>query len=780
MKSRSYPESIARPPSTGPPQAQLQACNYCRTKKVRCEGGRPCTQCLTHYEECVFATSRRARRKRERNTGSTTAQRLLRLESLLSGGPDPVHDAAQSIRGHSSFSTNPAHESASNHSPCMDVASTPASISHRSASLSMMPDNHQHLYGIGLSDQNSHPMPIEHLGEKQALNAEASPLQSKLPQDVPVGFPGALPTPAKSSLEPPYVDIPRDHSRELPISDEVNTEEDSSLPSHESSNWEYNGPRSMMSICSPPAIAWVTSRVQAPGIRDSIRSFTRKITMRMKLQSHESMTLWQRSPEPSMDLARCYTEAFFQHSVEALIGIFDRSWFEGKLQHHFAHPPADNDSSWYALRNTVYAFGCRIHLNKTRSYTEAVESSLVFFKNALLVELDLLHQHSSKMSVQALTLMAYFTEGIGSPHLEFTLCSSAISLAVSKGLHRQPAAHWGLSQREIRQQNGLFWNLYCLDAQISLRSGRPPSIDDNDISCRALQHDGDSDVIFSSICIRLAQISRRVYRRLSSARALQQSTKELVRAVSELDNELDQYQRSISSLVSLEQALDPLAVSTVLPVNLVILLKYLYYSILFAIHTPLVLPWLNQNKLDRPEDFEQQVEYSCQTVAKAARAAILNTRFIHLDASTPVLLAIFVPNSSILALFLHILKNPCAPSVQSDIVLMDIASGFLSRLLLATDCTLSLSFITELPQHARAAQRAAEESAVGGTNHDIVHTAMRDTADNTEEGSTNLGLNPGLDSRPDANLENLDFELDIDGWNTLLPFSDMQEYFWLE
>lgn len=115
-------------------------------------------------------------------------------------------------------------------------------------------------------------------------------------------------------------------------------------------------------------------------------------------------------------------------------------------------------------------------------------------------------------------------------------------------------------------------------------------------------------------------------------------------------------------------------------------------------------------------------------------------------------LASFVPNSSMIALFVHILKSPLAPSVQSDIVLMDIASGFLSRLLLATDCTLSLSFITELPQHARAAVRAAEESSLGGISRDVLHTAVRDTTENAGEEHTNLRQDPGLDSHPDANV----------------------------
>lgn len=226
----------------------------------------------------------------------------------------------------------------------------PASTSQRSASLSIMPDNTHHLYGIDLSDHISQPVPVDHPGEEQALTAQDDLAPSTLPQQVPFIFSGMLQTPAKSVLEPPHVEVPRDYSRELPLSDEMNNEEDSSLPSYETVSRHAPtffqsllkcfpltvhllsqigsimvsskvapipchpltssqiGPRSMMSICSPPAIAWVTSRVQAPGIRESIRSFTRKVTMRLKIQSHDSMTLWQRSPEPSIDLARCYTE----------------------------------------------------------------------------------------------------------------------------------------------------------------------------------------------------------------------------------------------------------------------------------------------------------------------------------------------------------------------------------------------------------------------------------------------------------------------------------------
>jgi hypothetical protein len=65
-------------------------------------------------------------------------------------------------------------------------------------------------------------------------------------------------------------------------------------------------------------------------------------------------------------------------------------------------------------------------------------------------------------------------EAIGSPSLEYMLCSSAARLALSKGLHRKPSIQWGLSEVETLQRSLLFWSVYCYDRQISSRSGRPP------------------------------------------------------------------------------------------------------------------------------------------------------------------------------------------------------------------------------------------------------------------------------------------------------------------
>lgn len=69
---------------------------------------------------------------------------------------------------------------------------------------------------------------------------------------------------------------------------------------------------------------------------------------------------------------------------------------------------------------------------------------------------------------------AYYTEGVGSPHLEYTLISEAMRLATSKGLHRQPSVSQRLSVQAINSRCWLFWAIYSLDRQIASRSGRPP------------------------------------------------------------------------------------------------------------------------------------------------------------------------------------------------------------------------------------------------------------------------------------------------------------------
>lgn len=64
-------------------------------------------------------------------------------------------------------------------------------------------------------------------------------------------------------------------------------------------------------------------------------------------------------------------------------------------------------------------------------------------------------------------------ECLGSPALDYMLCSCAVRLAQSKGLHRQAAPAWNLSEAEIQHRNLLFWVIYTSEKHLAYKSGRP-------------------------------------------------------------------------------------------------------------------------------------------------------------------------------------------------------------------------------------------------------------------------------------------------------------------
>ena len=76
-----------------------------------------------------------------------------------------------------------------------------------------------------------------------------------------------------------------------------------------------------------------------------------------------------------------------------------------QLKGYFDRGVTNADPAWYALRNAVYASGCRIELSKYASIQEANQSAWGYFENALSVHTEILYFRASIVGVQALTLM---------------------------------------------------------------------------------------------------------------------------------------------------------------------------------------------------------------------------------------------------------------------------------------------------------------------------------------------------------------------------------------
>lgn len=109
--------------------------------------------------------------------------------------------------------------------------------------------------------------------------------------------------------------------------------------------------------------------------------------------------------------------AYFETSYDAVFGVIYRPAFEARLRSQFDQGSSfqDDNPSWYALRNTVYASGCRSVLGKDHSisFVDAQARAWSFFENALSVHTEILFNPTGLSAVQALTLMVITLFGRG-------------------------------------------------------------------------------------------------------------------------------------------------------------------------------------------------------------------------------------------------------------------------------------------------------------------------------------------------------------------------------
>ena len=437
----------------------------------------------------------------------------------------------------------------------------------------------------------------------------------------------------RSSSAAPYINELKDPEEAAPV------DQGESILSPQKINWEYHGPGSWLSICSEPGVRWVCDRTGAMDFTESARDLTQDWTRRLNLRRDLTRT---KAPELDIKTAWLYCTAYFEDSYDAVFGVVQRPAFEAHLRSHFEHYiSVEDDPSWYALRNTVYASGCRIVLSKdhTTSFSDAQVQGWQYFENALSVLMELELAPTGLSAVQALTTMTFYVEGLGSPALEYMLCANAARLAQAKGLHRQPSRSWRLPESEIIQRNWLFWTIYCIEKLIAYRSGRPSAIDDDDITCQV-----PSSVVAGSAMnlevltayVHHAQISSMISRKLASAKAFQNSPSVLIQTVQELSQQLQHWRDSLPLFLQMERPIRSAELPPNVQVLHVVKIRFLYNGSLMAIHPTFAYPWISamfgsgQNQALR-----NQISISSNAVASAARSLILAVRYINIDVASP-------------------------------------------------------------------------------------------------------------------------------------------------
>ncbi|KIV79886.1 hypothetical protein PV11_07427 [Exophiala sideris] len=676
------------------PPKRLIACDLCRTKKIRCIGDDPCSNCIEHGTECIFSPRQR-RQKRTRDGLPSLARRLSRFKDLLEAARTSSDDYSQlsDILG-ATIRDQPLH-----------------SILGIDQPQGSAPEINQQQLQPTLDAGERHGASIDAVESSQHYGEP--PSRSQLPRPV-------TETPSHiSSNEAPWERL------ESPsLSTSMDDREDVGGYHTFQDDVVYWGPRTSMSICSQAGIAWVKERVKQPDFRMTANRFTQDVARRLKMEKRPTK---ERREAPGLEDALRFTQAYFEEAAEAALGIVRRSCFEARLRSFYLSSKDDDDPSWYALRNIVFASGCRLLRSRDKGYTEAHQDSWSYFENALSVHAELLYFRSSVMSVQALTMMAYFAEAVSCRMLQYMLVANAYRLACGQGLHVQPVPSWNLSDEEKSLRQCVFWAIYCLDKQIACRSGRPGLIDDEEINCQlptSDRSDGSVNVRYTQACVKINHLASITRKMLFTALAWRQAPELVVNNVTLLQVKLDALRANLKAQCQINLPLNITKPPVGLDIQQALSIQFLYYNLVWDIHTTLAHPWFRGTGLDRHPDFQLQITQSCSIVAETSRAAILDCRFIQLDANSPMPVAYYSPLYAVVNVFINILCDPSLSSAQSDLRLLDVASGYFARLEYTTDSQWSVPLVKDAATIARNAVEALSRHTGQTAQHDGSTLAM--------------------------------------------------------
>lgn len=235
-------------------------------------------------------------------------------------------------------------------------------------------------------------------------------------------------------------------------------------------------------------------------------------------------------------------EAFSNYN--RFLPLFDEEDFlkEFQLKYSTSSP---RDAGWWACLNVVLSIAHRLRAIRALDPTEEHILAYGHVQNALSVVSELNVSDRSLSAVQALAGMACILQDTPNPEPAAMLVAAALRLAQAMNLHRECSSP-GLTESQAEKRRRVFWKVYILDKDISLRTGRPFGQDDDDMDVRLPSNTslepGNLDLF--NCRIGLALVQGQVYKQLYSVRAERQMATQRAIAAQELSSLLSYWKSS--------------------------------------------------------------------------------------------------------------------------------------------------------------------------------------------------------------------------------------------
>ncbi|TPX14760.1 uncharacterized protein E0L32_005155 [Thyridium curvatum] len=190
-------------------------------------------------------------------------------------------------------------------------------------------------------------------------------------------------------------------------------------------------------------------------------------------------SLRSRARLPPMDIARRLFAAQYTY-IGTIFFFTDPETFEQLLLEAYRGPPDTSDQEAclaYAKVLMILAFGQLYSINQWIDFKGP--PGFDYFTAAL----DLLpdaHEEGSILCVETLAYVGYFMQNMNRRDAAFLYIGMALRMAISLGLHQEVSGP-GLDETTKEHRRRVWWSIYSLDRIVSVKSGNPLTIQDEDI-----------------------------------------------------------------------------------------------------------------------------------------------------------------------------------------------------------------------------------------------------------------------------------------------------------
>ncbi|KEY80002.1 transcription factor C6 [Aspergillus fumigatus] len=166
--------------------------------------------------------------------------------------------------------------------------------------------------------------------------------------------------------------------------------------------------------------------------------------------------------------------------IGTIFSLLQPEDFEERLNAVYHHPPdfSNRESCLvYCQVLLVIAYGLMYSVNQWSG--DDGPPGFKYFKHALRFLPDI-HEEGSIFFVEVLCYVAYYMQNLNRRDAAFLYIGLALRMAISLGLH-QEVSHPDVSDADRYRRRRAWWSVYSLDRLLSVKSGNPITIQDEDI-----------------------------------------------------------------------------------------------------------------------------------------------------------------------------------------------------------------------------------------------------------------------------------------------------------